>query len=200
MHPERTCVYCDARATTTTRRRGVKLPACALHKAQAERKNLYLPCVISADLDAMTPEEQARVWRETYWADNIANAEWPAVLRHDGAKAYVKSKLKRKAVGWVMALSRIVWLNPALGADILRAADHLYREQIREDPPIPWRTLADLVEQGWMQSGLEGWLQPLGNLHRYTPGDLAAVAEQLADCAEGWERLQTSGNDKSEPA
>jgi hypothetical protein len=190
--PNATCVWCDEPATGRVRigRRQCGVGAYALHKAQAERKNLYMPCVIGAEYEDMTPAEQARVWKDTYWADNITNAEWPAVLRHEGVKAYVRSKLKRKAVGWVMALSRILWLNPTLGAQVLREADALYREQVREEPPIPWATLADLAERGWVQSGLEGWLHPLGNLRSYTPGALDAVAGKLAEDAEGWERAE----------
>ncbi len=81
-----------------------------------QRKNLYLPCIISERLEDMSDEEHARALREAYWAELITNAEWPVVLSHDGVKAYVKSRLKKKAVGWLVALSRIVWLNPKLGA------------------------------------------------------------------------------------
>ena len=189
------CAYCGESATGTVRigRYGTSVPACALDKAAAERKNLYMPCVISADVDAMTPEEHARVLRETYWADNITNAEWPAVLRHDGVKAYAKSRLKKKAVGWVMALSRIVRLHPALGAQVLREADALYRRQIREEPPIPWATLADLIERGWGADGIDGWLQPLGNLASYGPESLHAMVEHFAESesAETWKRHES---------
>src|SRR4051794_14568861 len=98
----RNCAFCAEPATTTASygADGMKLPVCELHAAARTRKNAYMPCVISADFDAMTPKEQAQILRETRWADNITGAEWPVVLRHDGVKAYVRSKLKRKAVGW----------------------------------------------------------------------------------------------------
>ena len=116
------------------------MPEYRIGNHMFRRKNLYLPCVISAEVDAMTEEEHAKVLRETYWADNITNAEWPAVLSHEDVKAYVRSKLKKKAIGWLMALSRIIALNPHVAGDVMRAADDLYRKQIRKDPPVPWRT------------------------------------------------------------
>jgi len=111
-----------------------------------------MPCVINADFDGMTPEQQARVLRETKWADNIANAEWPVVLREDGASKHAKARLKKKAVGWLMALSRIIVLNPALAVQVLREADAQYREQLREPPLLSWAVLADLIEFGSVQS------------------------------------------------
>ena len=178
---ERKCVWCGEPATTTAPYGlNLKVPACDLDAAWAKRKGRYLPCVISADFDSMTPAEQVAVVKATYWSDLITEAEWPVVLRHDGVKAYVKSRLKRKSVGWLMALSRIVRLHPTFAAQVLREADDLYRKQVREAPPIPWRLLADLLEQGWSQDGLEEWLQPLRNLRSYGPRGLGAVAESFA--------------------
>lgn len=196
-----TCFRCDQPATTMVRVGidGYRVPSCALHKAVMERKNLYLPCIISADLDSMTPEEQAATLKRTYWSDNITNAEWPAVLKHEGVKAYVKSKLKKKAVGWLMALSRIIYLHPTLGATILREADALYREQIQEPPPLPWAVLADLIEQGWSGEGMGKWLRPLGNLKSFKPEQLATMTQYMVAEYEGWE-LQTSSNDEEKAA
>lgn len=196
------CRVCGERPTTGTMRWGLdgfKIAVCDLCKAILERKNHYMPCVIGERLDSMSPDDQARVYRETYWADNITNAEWPVVLRHDGVKAYVRSRLKKKAVGWLVALSRIVRLNPKFGAQVLREADALYRKQVQEEPPIPWARLADLIEMGWSQDGLEGWLQPLGNLRGYVPAQLEELTEMLVTHAEGWE-LRTAGNGDGEEA
>ena len=169
---ETTCSWCDAPATSTVRvNRFLRYPACELHKAVRERKNTWLPCVINADLDGMSPEQQAKVFRETKWADNITNSEWPALLRRLQASKPARSKLKRKAIGWLMALSRIVYLNGPLGGEVLRAADDLYRRQLREAPTIPWRALADALDTGWQADDIEAWLQAL-NLERYRPGDL----------------------------
>jgi hypothetical protein len=118
------------------------------------RKNSYLPCAISAKTDTMSEEEYARVMRANAWADNITNAEWPAVLRHEGVKAYVRSKLKRKAIGWLMAFSRIARLNPPLAIEIMEGVDRLYREQITEhnnDPCIiHWDVLAEQAHEAWL--------------------------------------------------
>ena len=170
---ETTCAWCDAPATSTVRiDRFLRHPACSLHKAVSERKNDWMPCVINADFDRMTPEEQAQVLRETKWADNITNSEWPALLRRPQASKPARSKLKRKAIGWLMALSRIVYLNKPLGGEVLRAADDLYRRQLREAPAIPWSPLADVLDMGWRAEHVEEWLQALGHLERYRPSDL----------------------------
>jgi hypothetical protein len=78
------------------------------------RKNLYLPCIIGPRLDDMSDEEVADVYKATYWADNIAASEWPAVLRHDDCSPSAKSRLKKKAAGWIMALERIGRIKPAV--------------------------------------------------------------------------------------
>ena len=104
-------------------------------------------------------------------------------------KAYVKSRLKKKAAGWLMALGRIIAINPELAAAILRDADKMYREQVHEEPPIPWAVLADLIETGWQADGIEPWLRPLCNLRRYTPWRLEWLADTLvSDPNEHWER------------
>jgi hypothetical protein len=104
------------------------------------RKNTYMPCAIAADVDDMPAEEQAAVYRRTYWADNITNAEWPVVLGHDGITAYVKSKLKKKAAGWLVALGRIAYLHPTLAREICTQARAMYADQIREE--YPWADIA----------------------------------------------------------
>jgi hypothetical protein len=85
-----------------------------------------------------------------------------------------------------MALSRILALNPKPAAQVLRQADVLYRKQIEEDPPIPWALLADLIEQGWSDSGLEQWLQPLRKLSEYSPrGHMRLIEYLVASDDEG---------------
>jgi hypothetical protein len=66
----------------------------------------------------------------------------------------------------------------------------MYRKQIEEDPPIPWRLLADLVEQGWTQDGLEAWLQPLRNLSQYTPDGLEAIVASMVEHRDDWKPSQ----------
>jgi hypothetical protein len=109
------------------------MPEYQFGDTTVRRKHTWLPCIIGERFDAMSEEEQAAACRSTYWADNITNGEWPVVLRHDGVKAYVRSRLKKKAVGWCMALARLAVLNPQLFAEITEKADEMYREQIEED-------------------------------------------------------------------
>jgi hypothetical protein len=111
------------------------MPKYRVGDQTVRRKNFYMPCVIAADVAGMSDEERAKVLKATYWADNITNAEWPVVLRHEGVKAYVRSKFKRKVVGWLMALGRIAKLNPAFFEECAIAARALYEEQVRQEYP-----------------------------------------------------------------
>jgi len=110
------------------------------------RKNFYLPCIISARVDGMSDEERVAVLKAAYWADNITNTEWPLVLRHEGVKAYVRSRFKKKAAGWLMALARVATINPELFAEIAAKAEEMYREQI-EDTSFALQTLRNVAER-----------------------------------------------------
>jgi len=96
------------------------MPRYTINGQAFRRKNLYMPCIINATFDDKTPEEQAAIFKATYWADNITNAQLPVVLEHEGASPVERSRLKKKATGWLMALSRIAYLNPALFNEIVR--------------------------------------------------------------------------------
>lgn len=113
------------------------------------RKNFYMPCIISDRFDDLSPEEKAKIYKATYWADNITNAEWPLVLSHQGEwTAPVKSRFIKKAAGWIMALSRLAWLNPGLYAQVVTKAKQMYVDQVEEE--FPWghlvRPLTGLTE------------------------------------------------------
>jgi hypothetical protein len=99
------------------------------------RKNRWLPCAISARFDEMSEEEQRRTLKETYWADYITDAEWQALLEHDGCSPSARSRLKKKAAGWYMALGRIAYLNPKLYNEITARSIEMYAEQIGEGHP-----------------------------------------------------------------
>jgi hypothetical protein len=128
------------------------------------RKNLYMPCIIGPRLDDMSDEEIVDVYKATYWADNITNAEWPCVLDHDDCSPSAKSRLKKKAAGWLIALQRIAVINPELFEEIAAKADETYHPQIEDEPvvrlvwdgelftngkpalvgaPVDWRPVAD---------------------------------------------------------
>jgi len=200
-----TCEFCRIQpATHTTRYARVyegygrmvhQVAACERCKASFERKNAYMSCVVGERFDTMTPQEQAQALKAAYWADLLTNAEWPVVMRHEGVAAPTRSKLKKKIVGWVIALSHVAQINREFAAQVLRDADARCREQFEREPPIPWALLADLIEQGWTQSGLEAWLQPLRNLRSFGPAGLARLVEELAseDDYEAW--LPSVGNE-----
>lgn len=109
------------------------------------RKNFYMPCVIGERVEEMSEEEYAAILKATKWADNITNAEWPAVLGHDDCSPSAKSRLKKKAAGWLMALGRIAYLNPDLHREIVEQAEQMYRDQIGEDHPFQWER--EIVEE-----------------------------------------------------
>jgi hypothetical protein len=100
------------------------------------RKNLYTPCVIGERFDAMTDEEKVAAYKATWWADNITAAEWPVVLGKPEASKTNRSRLKKKMVGWFMAMGRIGALNPELFHQAFEEARRLYLEQIGEPNPI----------------------------------------------------------------
>ena len=100
------------------------------------RKNFYMPCIIGARVDEMTDEEYAEILKQTYWADNITKSEWPVVLRNGDAKPHNRSRLKKKAAGWLIALQRIALLHPELFEQIADRAQTMYREQVEDEPVV----------------------------------------------------------------
>jgi hypothetical protein len=111
------------------------MPSYKIGDDTFRRKNLYMPCAIAADIESMSQEEQVAVYKATYWADLFTNAEWPVVLKHEGVKSYVRSRLKKKVVGWWMAMGRLAYLHPTFYNETVAAAKELYREQIGEEHP-----------------------------------------------------------------
>jgi hypothetical protein len=83
----------------------------------------------------MTPEQQAEVLKRTYWADLVAASEWPALLEEDDFSPSARSRLKKKAAGWVIVLGRIAALNPTLFAEIVERATTTYDEQTQSEYP-----------------------------------------------------------------
>ena len=112
------------------------MPGYRIGEEKFRRKNLYLPCVIGERFDDMTQEEQVAAFKATWWADNITAAEWPVVLGEAAATKTNRSRLKKKMVGWFMAMGRIALLNPELYHQAFEEARTLYLSQIGEPNPI----------------------------------------------------------------
>jgi hypothetical protein len=125
------------------------------------RKNFYMPCIINARFDDMTDDEKIAVYKSTYWADNITNAEWPVVLGHAEATKSNRSKLKKKMVGWLMALGRIAYLNPGLFEQARREAAELYRKQIENEHPF-------LGDERFFEVDGEGFVWTPGTVNQRT--------------------------------
>jgi hypothetical protein len=85
--------------------------------------------------DDPPPEELEAIFKATWWADNITNAKWPALLHREGPSRSARSKLKKKVISWWMALSRIAYLDPELYNQTVAEAKRLYLEQVREPHP-----------------------------------------------------------------
>src|SRR3990167_5715224 len=100
------------------------------------RKNLYLPCALAVTLDDLSDDDYAEIMQATYWADLIAGAEWKVVLEDDAATAAAKSRLKKKMIGWWMALGRIAALRPDLYNLSVTEAAALYQKKIGTEHPV----------------------------------------------------------------
>lgn len=110
------------------------------------RKNLYMPCVIGPKFETADEDEQARILKATYWADNVSNSEWPALLAQKDCSPSARSRLKKKSAGWLMALARMYLLNPELFAEVAEKAALMYEDQI-EDWSMLLRTIRNLADQ-----------------------------------------------------
>jgi hypothetical protein len=105
---------------------------------RVRRKNWYMPCVLGPEFDQAGEDEQARILKATYWADFITAAEWEALLGEEGCSPSARSRLKKKAAGWVIALGRIAMLNPDLFMAAVEQALRLYGEQTQSEYPSAW--------------------------------------------------------------
>jgi hypothetical protein len=141
------------------------MPTYDFNGTRVRRKNFYMPCIIGPRFDGASDDEQAAILKATYWADNIADSEWPAVLRHDDCSPSAKSRLKKKAAGWLMALQRIARLNPEMFEELVAKADGMYRDQVEDEPPVV------LVWDSWLFVSGRPW--PVGAPVNWHPGDVA---------------------------
>jgi hypothetical protein len=107
------------------------------------RKHTYMPCALGPRHDEADDAEKARLLNATYWADYITEAEWRALLDEPGCSPSAKSRLKKKAAGWNIALGRIAVLNPRLFREITEQSERLYEEQTGVEHPVPVRFLKE---------------------------------------------------------
>jgi len=121
------------------------VPEYLIGDQTVRRKNLYMPCIIGRRIQSMSDEEQVAIVKATRWADRITEAEWRALLDHDGCSPSARSRLKTKAAEWLVALARIYFLNRGLFAEITSKADQTYSEQIERESFL-LRTVRNLAE------------------------------------------------------
>jgi len=106
------------------------LPRYRIEGKVFRRKNLYIPCVIAEKFDELSPEKKVEVFKKTWWCDLLTEAEWRTILGQNppNYKSVVKSRLKKKAVGWLIALGRILTFEPDIYNKAVEEAIRLYRE------------------------------------------------------------------------
>jgi hypothetical protein len=113
-------------------------PVYRIGSERIRRKHWYMPCALGPEFDQASDEDQARLLKATYWADYITAAEWEALLGEEGCSPSARSRLKKKAAGWLVALGRIAALNPDLFLASVEQALRLYAEQTRSEYPGAW--------------------------------------------------------------
>jgi hypothetical protein len=169
-------------------------PAPKIGGVTVKRKHFWMPCILHEGFDDLPEEEQAKLYKATYWADNITHGEWKALLGHDDAKRYDKSRLKKKAAGWLMALARIAYLRPEFFAAVVKQARTMYEEQVQDK--YPWAAmvhlLAGLEPEDEHTSTHVGMLKEGENFVRVPAGHQAMVftQEMYDDIVERAERRE----------
>lgn len=86
----------------------------------------------------MSDEEKVKVFKETWWADNLTEAEWRLILDQNppGYSKVVKSRLKRKLTGWLMAMARVALFAPEVYGGAIDKAKEMYQQQVGEEHPL----------------------------------------------------------------
>ena len=96
-------------------------------KNEAGRKHEWMPCI--ANRDNYTDEEWIALQKRCYFIDFITDSEWRTILDPETKNATVhRSKLKKKAAGWLMALARISLLAPEILTNAVNMARKEYAE------------------------------------------------------------------------
>jgi len=114
------------------------MPKYRIGKKTFRRKNLYIPCVISENFDDLTDEEKVQVFKDTWWADNLTDSEWRTILRQNppSYERVVRSRLKKKLVGWLVILGRIATFDPDLYNQSAKEAEQIYERLLKAKNPI----------------------------------------------------------------
>jgi fructose-specific component phosphotransferase system IIB-like protein len=118
------------------------MPRYRIGDQTVRRKNFYRPCVLTEEFANADNDELVRLLKATSWCDNITNAEWKVVLGEEDASAPNRSRLRKKAAGWLIALARIAVLNPELFEAAAKDARKMYAEQVKQD--YPWNSCGTL--------------------------------------------------------
>jgi len=114
------------------------MPKYRIGKETFRRKNLYIPCVISENFDDLTDEEKVQVFKDTWWADNLTDSEWRTILKRNppSYEKVVRSRLKKKLVGWWIILGRIATFDPDLYNQSVKEAEQIYERLLKAKNPI----------------------------------------------------------------
>lgn len=94
------------------------------------RKNLYIPCVIAQKFDDLPPEKKVEVFKKTWWCDLLTKTEWATILDYKKVdyEHVVKSRLKKKVAGWLIALARLSLFDSKLFEEAVELAKKTYEE------------------------------------------------------------------------
>ena len=114
------------------------MPKWKLGDKTFRRKNLYIPCVIAERMDELPPERQVEVYKKTWWCDLLTEREWRMVLNQNPPQhiAVIRSILKKKVAGWLIAMGRLATFEPGLYEESVKLAEDLYRELTGERHPL----------------------------------------------------------------
>ena len=114
------------------------MPTYQIEGKRFRRKNLYIPCVIADRIDDLSPEEQVKVYKKTWWCDLLTESEWRTILDSNppSYKQVVRSKLKKKVVAWIIALGRVATFDTDLYNEATKQARELYKELCDVEHPL----------------------------------------------------------------
>ena len=114
------------------------MPKYRIGRKTFRRKNLYIPCVIAENFDDLSEEDQVKIFKETWWADNLSDAEWRTILKQNppNYERVVRSRLKKKIVGWLVVLGRLATFEADLYNDAVKEAKEIYSKLIKREHPL----------------------------------------------------------------